>query len=78
MTRRNKIIQTTTYKQEVQGWIFTVIRGEEYATLKTKQGTYKLKQSHYNNKLFRGNTHAFNIEMQVAAGVANLSYKPSI
>ena len=76
--RRNKIIQTTSFRNPVQGWIFTITRGNEVATLKTKRGSFQLKQSSYDSKLYRGCANAYDVQIRVEQGLADLSYKPTV
>jgi len=76
--RRVKAEQTTTLTNAVRGLEFTVIRGNEMATLKTRSGTYQLKQSSYDRRLYKGCANAYDVEMRIEAGQMELSYKPTV
>ena len=76
--RRVKAAQTTTLTNAVRGLTFTIVRGNEMATLKTRGGTYILKQSSYDSKLYKGCANAYDVEMRIEAGQMELSYKPKV
>lgn len=75
--KKDSVTQTTTFSRKSKGWTFTIIRGQEFATLKTTRGSYELKQSHYNSRLFKGTVGQHQVQMEVRQGGCDLSWKPT-